>query len=506
MTTGLRVTEWRKLPVSLTELCLNTTLRCGQSFRWRQSDENEWSCSLHGRILSLRQDPKFLHYRAIFPSSSSSQCEAAPPTPPPSVPVSSNGLGTPTTTTKEEEGDDTPSLIHHYLNLTPNLTNLYKQWSSADLNFKKKAPQFTGIRILQQDAWEALICFICSSNNNISRICQMVDKLCKHYGPLIGTLDGHAYHDFPTPAALTGLKVESHLRELGFGYRAKYIYRTAVMVANERPEGWLESLRNPDTLAFNQPKAAPITTTSTNSPTTTTPPSSSSRPSYHTAQESLLQLQGVGPKVADCICLMGLGWGEAVPVDTHVWQIAQRDYKFGRGKHKSLTKATYDAVGDHFRRLWGMEAGWAHSVLFTADLKTFRGGKSGMGEKEEVEVEVKKEKGKRKLDMVDDEEEDGVKVENDSGTDNKEVPITTKGTKKKTKTKTLLHTKTKTTLKTETETKIKNEDEDEDESTTFATSTTKIEETEEEEKEIVGVEAQPTNMGGRRTSKRRKRV
>ena len=54
-----------------------------------------------------------------------------------------------------------------------------------------------------------------------------------------------------------------------------------------------------------------------------------------------------------------------------VWQIAQRDYKFGRGKHSSLTKATYDAVGNKFRSLWGKEAGWAHSVLFTADLKAF---------------------------------------------------------------------------------------------------------------------------------------
>jgi len=54
-----------------------------------------------------------------------------------------------------------------------------------------------------------------------------------------------------------------------------------------------------------------------------------------------------------------------------VWQIAQRDYKFGKGKHSSLTKATYDAVANRFRALWGKEAGWAHSVLFTADLKTF---------------------------------------------------------------------------------------------------------------------------------------
>lgn len=54
-----------------------------------------------------------------------------------------------------------------------------------------------------------------------------------------------------------------------------------------------------------------------------------------------------------------------------MWQIAQRDYKFGKGKHSSLTKATYDAVANRFRALWGKEAGWAHSVLFTADLKTF---------------------------------------------------------------------------------------------------------------------------------------
>lgn len=26
--------EWRKLPISLSELCINTTLRCGQSFRY----------------------------------------------------------------------------------------------------------------------------------------------------------------------------------------------------------------------------------------------------------------------------------------------------------------------------------------------------------------------------------------------------------------------------------------------------------------------------------------
>ena len=183
-----------------------------------------------------------------------------------------------------------------------------------------------------------------------------VNNLCLHYGPLVGHIDDQPLHDFPRPEALAGAGVESHLRELGFGYRAGYIAKTAKIVVNERPEGWLQSLCNSEDLGDNvDQKGLPA----------------GGRGAYRKAHEELLQLQGVGPKVADCVCLMGLGWGESVPVDTHVWQIAQRDYKFGKGKHKSLTKATYDAVGDHFRSLWGKEAGWAHSVLFAADLKTF---------------------------------------------------------------------------------------------------------------------------------------
>ena len=70
-----------------------------------------------------------------------------------------------------------------------------------------------------------------------------------------------------------------------------------------------------------------------------------------------------------------------------VWQIAQRDYRFGKGKHSSLTKATYDAVGDKFRSLWGKEAGWAHSVLFTADLRAFAERLSTKIEAKEVKQE-----------------------------------------------------------------------------------------------------------------------
>lgn len=208
----------------------------------------------------------------------------------------------------------------------------------------------------------------------------MVHKLCLNYGPLIGSLDEEVYHDFPEPKALAQDGVEANLRLLGFGYRAKYIYQTACMVA-AKPEGWLDSLRNP---------GAPVLGEKTGDGGKW---AAEGREGYRKAHEELLALQGVGPKVADCVSLMGLGWGEAVPVDTHVWQIAQRDYKFGKGKHASLTKATYDAVGNKFRSLWGQEAGWAHSVLFTADLKAFSERLVAKKEVKEETVEVKNEDG-----------------------------------------------------------------------------------------------------------------
>lgn len=81
---------------------------------------------------------------------------------------------------KHENGvivDDTVELIRDYFNLSVNLTELYEKWSSRDPHFKKKAPSFTGIRMLRQDPWENLVSFICSSNNNISRIGQMVNLM-----------------------------------------------------------------------------------------------------------------------------------------------------------------------------------------------------------------------------------------------------------------------------------------------------------------------------------------
>lgn len=115
--------------------------------------------------MSLRQDSKYLHYHATFPQTSDT-----PPDSPSPAPALNDDLAIASLT----GSNDTETLVYHYLNLSPDLASLYKQWSHADANFKSKANKFAGVRILKQDAWESLVGFICSSNNNILRISQMV--------------------------------------------------------------------------------------------------------------------------------------------------------------------------------------------------------------------------------------------------------------------------------------------------------------------------------------------
>lgn len=137
-----------------------------------------------------------------------------------------------------------------------------------------------GIRILRQDFWEALISFIISQNNNIPRIKKNVQTVSERFGePFVA--EGVTYYSFPTPEALIDAG-ETGLGECKLGFRVKYILDAARrVVSGEICEEELVSL---DTLS---------------------------------ASEKLQTIHGVGPKVAACALLYGLGRLETVPVD--VW-------------------------------------------------------------------------------------------------------------------------------------------------------------------------------------------
>jgi len=44
----------------------------------------------------------------------------------------------------------------------------------------------------------------------------------------------------------------------------------------------------------------------------------------------LCRLPGVGAKIADCVCLFSLDKDQAIPVDTHIWQVAVNRYGIRR--------------------------------------------------------------------------------------------------------------------------------------------------------------------------------
>lgn len=161
----------------------------------------------------------------------------------------------------------------------------------------------------------------------------MISRLAASYGtPLAPHVTSHAtlpMHAFPRPSTLTTEETDDALRALGFGYRAPYVHATSVLITSlsADPDEYLKTL---------------------------------STLSYEEARTSLQQFKGVGPKVADCIALFGLGFDDAVPVDTHVYQIAVRDYGFkAKG---SVSKEVYPKVAQKLKDVWGEKSGWCQQV------------------------------------------------------------------------------------------------------------------------------------------------
>src|SRR5205823_11910016 len=117
-----------------------------------------------------------------------------------------------------------------YFQLEISLQTLYAEWSELDPKFRKitqTVKDYQGIRLLKQEPIETIFAFICSSNNNLPRISSMVEALCTNYGEKIVELDGNTYYAFPEVKKLQGTEVEEKLRKLGFGYRAKFISKSA---------------------------------------------------------------------------------------------------------------------------------------------------------------------------------------------------------------------------------------------------------------------------------------
>ena len=169
--------------------------------------------------------------------------------------------------------------IKNYLDLQYDLNLLTRNFKN-NLYLSSLFKKYFGLRILKQDPWETVVCFITSSVSNISKIKKNINDLCLNIGDKVGS--GDYDYTFPDPEKIINFG-EENLRKLGFGFRSPYIIDASKKVINK--DIILEDL-------FNYP--------------------------YEKSLSELTKIKGVGRKVADCIMTYGFQREDVFAVDRWV--------------------------------------------------------------------------------------------------------------------------------------------------------------------------------------------
>ena len=216
---------------------------------------------------------------------------------------------------KEENFEET---IKRYFDLYTDYNEYKTKLSSIDDYLKESINFGNGIRILKQDLWECIISFIISANNNIPRIKKIINAISYTYGKKI-VFENEEYYLFPTPEELSKATVED-LRKLGLGFRDKRIHETTRLINEE-----IVSLDNIENMIdTNQ------------------------------MREELLKLDGVGPKVADCILLFALKRLDVFPIDVWVRRVMNDLYIHNEDENKVNKKELQSLAEEKFKGLSGI--------------------------------------------------------------------------------------------------------------------------------------------------------
>lgn len=220
-------------------LDLKETLDCGQCFRWREREDGGFEGIVRGKHAVARMDGDCLILDGA------------------------------------EEADR--AMWRDYFDLDLDYERVARDLSTLHPALREAAAYAPGIRILNQEPFEALITFIISQNNNIKRITGIVDRLCTEFGDETP----YGINAFPSAQRLASLSPDD-LAPIRAGFRHRYIIDAARKVADGTVD--LRSLRHLP---------------------------------YEEARRALMQITGVGVKVADCVLLYGLHRLEGFPLD--VW-------------------------------------------------------------------------------------------------------------------------------------------------------------------------------------------
>lgn len=208
-----------------------------------------------------------------------------------------------------------------YLQVDVDLNAIFASFPD-DTPLRQATRDCRGLRLLKLDVWECLASFILSSTKQIVQIRRIVALLCQRYGEPVAVPEGELpAFAFPTAQRLASLS-ETELRECKMGFRAPYLLQTAraVMQGDCR----LENLR---------------------------------RMNVDDARSKLIELPGVGEKIANCVLLYAYGFPSAFPLD--VWVIRALRTLYFKGRKKNLA-----AMQRFSQRHFGPHSGYAQQYLF----------------------------------------------------------------------------------------------------------------------------------------------
>lgn len=226
-------------------LSLPLTLDCGEAFRWAEQEDGSWSGAAYGKYLNIKEE---------------------------------NG----NFILKDTSLEDFENVWRSYFDLDRDYAAICAKLKEDEL-VRETIDEYYGIRILNQEPWEALVSFVISQQNNIKRIKGIIKRLCDTYGEKI--CDG--WHAFPTSKTLSKLSVED-FEAIGLGYRAKYVKKLADDVESGAID--LAAIKAMD---------------------------------LDDAKKTLLSIYGVGEKVANCALLFGFQFIRCFPVDVWMKRVLQ---------------------------------------------------------------------------------------------------------------------------------------------------------------------------------------
>lgn len=226
-----------------------------------------------------------------------------------------------TVTFYDTDKDEYVNVWKDYFDMDRDYSAIKNKLLEKDDKLKDAIESMWGVRILNQDFFETLISFIISQNKQIPHIKKIVADISAKFGTYKGTYGGTDMYTFPTLEQLVNAS-EEDFKELKTGFRAPYI---------------MDAIRRNMAGQFDKNELKSM--------------------DYDSCIKELMTIKGVGEKVANCVCLFGLGKKEAFPVDVWIKRIMETMYFDGVDTPK-------DKIAAYAKEQFGELGGFAQQYLF----------------------------------------------------------------------------------------------------------------------------------------------